>query len=202
MDALIIDYSMGNLRSVVNAFRAVGADAVVSRDPDDLAGAPRIVLPGVGAFGDGMRNLRERGWVEPLEREVRDRGKPFLGLCVGMQLVASRGTEHGHHEGLGWIDATVDRLPANGIRVPHIGWNDVTIHNGTALFADVDPPTFYFVHSYVVVAKDESVVSASCTYGIDFAAAIEADNVHATQFHPEKSQRSGLAVIRNFLERC
>src|SRR5262245_30995631 len=109
MDVLVVDYSMGNLRSVANAFAAAGAKPVVSRDPGDLEAADRIVLPGVGAFGDGMRNLREGGWIEPLAREVLESGKPFLGLCVGMQLLATRGTEHGEHAGLGWVEGAVER---------------------------------------------------------------------------------------------
>ena len=202
MDVLVIDYSMGNLRSVSNALRAVGAAPVVSNDPADLAQAARIVLPGVGAFGDGMRNLRERGWVEPLEREVLQRGKPFLGLCVGMQLLAERGTEHGSHTGLGWIEGTVERLPSDEVRVPHIGWNDVTVRDGARLYEGVEQPVFYFVHSYALVPNDDRVVTGSCTYGIEFAASVEQGNVHATQYHPEKSQQAGLGVIRNFLQRC
>jgi imidazole glycerol-phosphate synthase subunit HisH len=203
MDVLVIDYSMGNLRSVANALRAEGAQPVVSRDPDDLAQAAKIVLPGVGAFGDGMRNLREGGWIEPLEREVLEHGKAFLGLCVGMQLLASRGTEHGEHAGLGWIEGTVDRLPSDHVRVPHIGWNDVEIRNGSLLYTGLEgSATFYFVHSYALIPREENIVTGSCSYGMEFAASVELGNIHATQYHPEKSQGAGLAVIRNFLERC
>lgn len=202
MDALIIDYAMGNLRSVANALGSVGCAAVVSADPADARKARRIVLPGVGAFGDGMRNLEERGWIDVLEEEVRGRGKPFLGLCLGMQLLAERGTEHEDLPGLGWLRGTVERLPAEGVRIPHMGWNDVTLKAGTRLGAGLGgQATFYFVHSFAFVPED-GVVAGTCHYGTTFAAIVESENVFGTQFHPEKSQASGLAVLRNFLATC
>ena len=200
MRILIIDYGMGNLRSVANAFAAVGAPAEVTRDPEQLREADRIVLPGVGAFADGMRNLREGGWVPVLEEEVLDKGKPFLGLCVGLQLLATKGTEHGDSDGLGWIAGVVERIPTNGgLRVPHIGWNDVRLARRDGLYAGLDETaSFYFVHSYVLRPEDPDVVSGVCEYGDAFAASIELRNIHATQYHPEKSHRAGLAVLRNF----
>jgi glutamine amidotransferase len=201
--ALIIDYAMGNLRSVQNAFRAIGCEASISSSPEDLRNAERIVLPGVGAFGDGMRNLREAGWIEPLEEEVLGKGKPFLGLCLGMQLLATEGMEHGLHEGLGWVPGRAKRLTGAGLRVPHMGWNDVRFVEGTRLFDEHgESATFYFVHSYYLDPDDHSVVSGVCSYGIDFAATVERDNIFATQFHPEKSQKAGLTALRTFASLC
>lgn len=202
MKAAIINYGLGNLRSVANALQAVGHEAIIATDPSMLDAADRLILPGVGAFADGMRGLREGGWIEPLECDVRRRGKPLLGLCLGMQLLATTGTEHGTHDGLGWIPGTVDRLPASpDMRVPHIGWNDVrfprrsTLHDAAAASA-----AFYFVHSYVLVPEDPAVVTGVTEYGGDFVASVELDNIHATQFHPEKSQHAGLAVLKRFME--
>lgn len=204
-EIIIIDYSMGNLRSVENAFEAVGAAARISSDPRDLDRAPGIVLPGVGAFGDGMRNLREAGWVDALEREVRERGKLFLGLCLGMQLLASRGTEHGDHEGLGFTPGTVVRLSMNGagVRVPHIGWNEVRFTTTAGLFEGLgEAEDFYFVHSYVLEPDDHGLVTGVCDHGGEFAASVALGNVFGTQFHPEKSQQAGLTVLRNFVRLC
>lgn len=203
MDVLIVDYSMGNLRSVENAFAALGANAVVSADPAQLEAAPRIVLPGVGAFADGMANLRAAGWIEPLERAVLEQRRPFLGLCLGMQLLAAEGWEHGRSTGLGWIPGRVTRLAESGLRVPHVGWNDVEARADAVLYRDLgDRESFYFVHSYVFEPEQDDVVSGVCTYGEAFAASLEDGNVHATQYHPEKSQRAGLAVLRSFLAQC
>ena len=199
----VIDYGMGNLRSVVNAFGMLGFRASVARHPEELRQAEMIVLPGVGAFGDGMKNLRAAGWVEALEEGVGDEGKLFLGICLGMQLLATRGTEHGVHEGLNWVPGTVERLPVDdpALRVPHIGWNDVRFLKKDGLFAGLDDGhTFYFVHSYVFRPEDPGVVSGVCSHGVEFAAGVEVGNIYATQFHPEKSQRAGLAVLKNFAE--
>lgn len=197
----IIDYGMGNLRSVANAFAAVGGEPEIVTRAEQLGAADRIVLPGVGAFGDGMANLRAGGWADALEEEVRVEGKPFLGLCVGMQLLASLGTEHGETAGLGWVPGVCERLPnGNGLRVPHIGWNDVEFTQADGLYAGLDhSDAFYFVHSYVLRPEDESVVSGVCDYGDPFAASVEVDNIRAAQFHPEKSHRAGLTMLANFL---
>lgn len=202
MQLAIIDYGMGNLRSVANAFDALGCAARITRDPRDLRQAERIVLPGVGAFGDGMQNLRQAGWIEALETEVRERGKPFLGLCLGMQLLAGLGTEHGQHAGLGWVPGTVVRIGGgdSALRVPHIGWNDVRCRTKDGLYVGCgEAQSFYFVHSYVFQPDDPRSVSGFCHYGSEFAASIELDNIYATQYHPEKSQKHGLAVLQNFL---
>lgn len=200
----IIDYGMGNLTSVANAFNTIGYKATIVQDTNDLSQASHIVLPGVGAFGDGMKNLRSSGWIDVLEREIKEKKKPFLGICLGMQLLASMGTEHGLHEGLNWISGTVKKIESNDpqIRVPHVGWNDVIFLKKDGLYRDLgDSQAFYFVHSYVLDVKDESsVVSGLTVHGIEFTASIEKDNIYATQFHPEKSQKIGLKVLENFIQ--
>ena len=203
MRTAIIDYGMGNLQSVANAFEAIGHEARIVRRPGGLDDAGGIVLPGVGAFGEGMKNLRQAGWDEGLTRAVREQGKPFLGLCLGMQLIATTGTEHGTHEGLNWISGVVVRIPPGdpAIRVPHIGWNDVRVARDTGLYAGLEPARccFYFVHAFVLRPERPDVVSGTCEYGIRFAASIEHENVWATQYHPEKSQKAGLTVLKNFV---
>jgi glutamine amidotransferase len=198
----IVDYGMGNLRSVANAFESLGCTTVVATKPAELCSVDRIVLPGVGAFGDGINNLRKGGWIPALEEQVKHTEKPFLGLCVGMQLLASKGTEHGDHEGLGWVPGIVRRLTPSdpSIRVPHIGWNDVEIAKHDGLYREANgQQTFYFVHSYAFHPKDPSVVSGWCNHGERFAASLETKNIFAAQYHPEKSQKCGIAVLQNFL---
>jgi imidazole glycerol-phosphate synthase subunit HisH len=198
----IIDYGLGNLRSVANAFGTLDCRIDVATAPASLKGASHIVLPGVGAFGDGIENLRRGGWIEALEEEVRVQKKPLLGICLGMQLLATTGTEHGSWRGLGWIDADVTRLTAagQGLRVPHMGWNDVQVVGRPKLLVGLgERPCFYFVHSFAVVPEDRGVVSGLCEYGSDFAACIEAGNVFGVQFHPEKSHKVGISLLKNFL---
>jgi len=195
---------MGNVRSVHNALDLLGLEAVVTSDPSVVEAADRLILPGVGAFGDAMSNLRSRGLIEVLTRSVIEDGKPFLGICLGMQLLARTSSEHGTHEGLGWIDAEVDRFsfPTNDLKVPHLGWNDVTAVRTHPLLEGLreDQFVFYFVHSFHVICHDDSDVVASCDYGSPFTAAVARRNVFATQFHPEKSQDNGLQILRNFAE--
>ena len=198
---VVVDYGMGNVRSVVNALAALGAEAQVSSSPAALDAAERLILPGVGAFGEAMRRIGERGLVEPLERQVA-RGKPILGICLGMQLLAALGWEHGAHRGLGWIAGQVRRLePADpSLRVPHIGWNEVTPGAPGRLLAGVPAgSTFYFVHSYHFVPEDPERVTGHCDHGGRFAAVVEWGHVVGTQFHPEKSQQAGLLLLKNFL---
>ena len=198
---VVVDYGMGNLNSVAKAFESLRADVVISNQVHDLEKAKRIVLPGVGAFAEGIKNLKALGLTEALREQVLERGKPFLGLCLGMQLIARDSFEMGHHQGLGWIDATVKPLElSDDLKSIHIGWNDISPIVEFPLFAGLgNGPNFYFVHRYHVLCKDESVVSATCRYGQTFVAAIQKDNIYGVQFHPEKSQETGLALLRNFL---
>lgn len=197
----IIDYGMGNLRSVAHAFQAIGCEVCVSPKVEDLQAADRLVLPGVGAFGEGMKKLRDRHLDEALREEVIGKGKPLLGICLGMQLLASLGLEHGEYQGLGFVPGTVTRLAPQDpqLRIPHIGWNDVTVVRAMGVYRHVaESPTFYFVHSYHLVPEDQAVVTGRCEYGTDFVASIQQGNIWGTQFHPEKSHRAGLAVLKNF----
>lgn len=197
----VIDYGMGNLRSVAKAFEAIGCEVCVSSRSQDLEQAERIVLPGDGAFATGMENLHRLGLIEPLRRHVIHDGKPLLGICLGMQLLARKSWEQGEWVGLGWIDAEVRPLDvqAYGLRVPHMGWNDVTPAADSMLLRDQPSRAFYFVHGYHVVCADEAVVKATCTYGVPIVAALEVRNIFATQFHPEKSQRVGLTILKDYL---
>ena len=198
----VVDYGMGNLRSVHHALDMVGADVRVTNRPEDLRSAERIVLPGVGAFGECVQNLCASGLVEALEAEVLQEGKPFFGICVGMQVLARVGYEMGVHQGLSWVPAVVRRFKVEeeGLKVPHVGWNEVIPQRETPLFKGLrQNSTFYFVHSYHLVLDDPGMVIAACDYGGLFTSAILRDNIFACQFHPEKSQRNGLRLLENFL---
>ncbi len=192
---------MGNLRSVLNALERLEAKAELVDSAERVEGHEKLVLPGVGAFGDGMANLRERGFADALPQLVVD-GTPLLGICLGMQLLASCGTEHGDHEGLGLIAGSVERLnPGDGLRVPHVGWNSVeALKDSSLLKGAAEEPTFYFVHSYEFRADDPESISGTTPYGRPVNACVEVDNVYGVQFHPEKSQRDGLALLKNFIE--
>lgn len=195
----IIDYRMGNLRSVQKGFEHAGVtDVVVTDDPAQLAAADGIVLPGVGAFRDASANLRESGmWDVLLERVGA--GTPFLGICLGLQLLADVGLEDGEWPGLGLVSGTCERLPG-GVKIPHIGWNTVEFPRESALFDGIAESTaFYFVHSYRLVPADESCIIGSAEYGVRFAAAVQfGPAAFAVQFHPEKSSTDGLALLANF----
>jgi glutamine amidotransferase len=196
----IVDYGMGNIGSVVNAFRRLGSNCVVTADPTELRRARSIVLPGVGAFKSAMDNLRDRGLVEALAERVVGERIPFLGICLGLQLLAKDSTEQGFSNGLGWIDAHVERIvPRPAKPVPHVGWNEVELMTRSPLFERLPAGAhFYFDHSYHLRCT-ESCVTAICGYGGSWVAAVAKDNIHAVQFHPEKSQRTGLRLLRNFL---
>lgn len=202
----IIDYGMGNLRSVQKGFEKVGLDAVVTADPKVVLEADKVVLPGVGAFPDCMRNLEQGGFVEPLLKVIRE-GRPFLGICLGLQLLFTESEEFGIHKGLDVIPGRVVRFPeglkegGEELKVPHMGWNQLAIRRRPPVFTGIEDGTnVYFVHSYYVKPDDESVVAATTGYGIEFCAAVWKDNVVATQFHPEKSQEKGLRILKNFGE--
>lgn len=198
----VIDYGMGNLKSVSKALEAAGAQVCVSADPNVLRQAERIVLPGVGAFSEGMRHLEEAGFIQELAEQVRKKKKPFLGICLGMQLLAQRSHELGVHRGLGWIDGEVVLLETGDkrLKVPHVGWNEVSFDKNNPLFSGVkQSASFYFVHSYHFDCRDRQAVIGTCGYGIRFTAAIQKENIFATQFHPEKSQEAGLRLLSNFI---
>ena len=197
----IIDYQMGNLRSVQKGFEKVGHEATITSDPAVLARASKVVLPGVGAFGDAMAELQRRKLVDPIRQAVAA-GKPFLGICLGLQLLFEVGNEGGRHEGLGILAGEVVRfeLPAD-FKVPHMGWNQLAIRRPAPLLAGLAEGTHcYFVHSYYVVPKDAEVVATETSYSSPFCSMIWRDNLFATQFHPEKSQRDGLRMLKNFAE--
>ena len=192
---------MGNLRSVQKAFERVGHPATITSDPATLAQASKVVLPGVGAFSDAIAELHRRDLV-PLIREAVESGKPFLGICLGLQLLFDCSYEDGQHEGLGILPGEVRPfdVPAE-LKVPHMGWNEVHYRQRPPIFANIKDQThFYFVHSYYVVPRDETMVAGETSYPNPFCSMIWRDNVYATQFHPEKSQTAGLQVFRNFAE--
>jgi len=196
---VIVDYGMGNLRSVQKGFEKVGSVAAISRDPDLIRTADRLVLPGVGAFPECMRNLTRLNLVEPLLEFIRS-GKPFLGICLGLQLLFDESDEFGRHDGLKVIPGRVTAFDRTmGLKIPHMGWNSVSFRKDVPLFRGIPGGMyFYFVHSYYVVPAEPSDVAAESRYGIEFTCAIGRDNVYAVQFHPEKSQEFGLKILSNF----
>ena len=204
-EIVIIDYGMGNLRSAQKSFEKVGLPARLSSDPEVVARADKLVLPGVGAFRDCIGNLRGGGFAEPILAHVAA-GRPLLGICVGLQLPFSESEEFGRHEGLGIIPGKVVRFPAGmreggeELKVPHMGWNTLSIRRPAPILTGIAEQSFvYFVHSYYAVPDDPQVIAAETTYGdVTFCASVWKDNVMATQFHPEKSQAVGLEIVRNF----
>jgi len=198
----IIDYGMGNLRSVEKALQSLGTDCSILSRPRTLDHYTGVILPGVGAFGDAMINLRREGWVDWI-RDTVDTGLPFLGICLGLQLLFNWSEEGDGAEGLGIVPGKVIKFPpAVGI-IPHMGWNQLKIAADSPLFSGIDRESYvYFVHSYYVAPDQEEVIAATTDYGIDFVSAIVKDNIHGLQFHPEKSQAIGLKILRNFLNIC
>ncbi len=197
MNIAIIDYGMGNLRSVEKAFDHIGYPAEISADTKTLLAADKVVLPGVGAFGDGMRELHKRNLVEVV-KEIVDAQTPLLGICLGLQLLFTESDEAPGVDGLGIVPGKVTRF-RKGITVPHMGWNQLNIKRSNHLFENIAPDSFfYFVHSYYVVPDDSDVVVATTNYDIEFVSIIGKENVFATQFHPEKSQEMGLHMLTNF----
>ena len=201
----IVDYGMGNLRSVEKAFERFGFDVKVTDNPNEVRNADKLVLPGVGAFQDAMDGLRQRGFVEPIINWVRS-GKPFLGICLGLQLLFSKGYEDGEHEGLDIIPGKVIRFkfPEDGtpekLKVPHMGWNQINFRKeNIPILKNVPFNSYmYFVHSYYVCPVDEGIIATETEYGVRFTSMIWSNNIFATQFHPEKSQECGLTVLKNF----
>lgn len=198
----IVDYGMGNLGSVSRAVEECGGEPQITSEAHNLEVASYIVLPGVGAFDIGMRNIRTRGLDEVLGEQTIGKGVPFLGVCLGMQLLATKGWEGGETNGLGWIEGEVKRLEPDGanVRIPHIGWNEVIFTHATPLFEGIPSgKDFYFIHSYHLCCRNEEEILARTPYCGGFVAAIGKDNIWGVQFHPEKSQRLGFQVLKNFL---
>ncbi len=196
----IIDYDAGNLRSVEKALLSIGEETIVTRNHDEILAADKVVLPGVGAFGDAMRKLHEYKLVDTIHEAV-DSGKPFLGICLGLQLLFRRSDESDGVEGLSILPGEILRIPdAPGIKIPHIGWNSLSVSKGAKLFEGLgDNPYVYFVHSYYLRADDESIVAATAEYGGTLIhASVQRDNVYACQFHPEKSGSVGMQILKNF----
>jgi glutamine amidotransferase len=195
---VIIDYGMGNLRSVQKAFEHVGCQVVITQDPQVILSASHVVLPGVGAFGDAIRNLERAGLIDSIYRVVQD-GRPFLGICLGLQLLFERSYEGGVFKGLALLPGEVKRLPEElNIKIPHMGWNELR-YRANPIFEGLDDPCFvYFVHSYYVEPRVSEHVIGTAFYGMDITVAVNKDNIYGLQFHPEKSGVEGLKMLRNF----
>jgi imidazole glycerol-phosphate synthase subunit HisH len=195
----IIDYNAGNIKSVANAFQSIGALVKLTNSPKVIRNAIAVVLPGVGAFGDSMNNLELFKLTDLIKREIKI--KPFLGICLGLQLLFEYSTEKEHNEGLGIFKGYVDRIP-EGVKIPHIGWNQLNIlKKDSKIFKDIeDKENFYFDHSFWAICENSSIISGTTDYGAELTASIEKDNVFALQFHPEKSSLKGLKILENFLE--
>lgn len=202
---VIIDYGTGNSGSMLNMFRRIGAQAVIASDHETLMSASAIVLPGVGAFDNGMQKLQSAGMLEPLEQRVLRDKIPFLGVCLGMQMLLDC-SEEGSLPGLGWIPGQVKKfdfsgMGKTGLKIPHMGWNTVRSTNSTSLFRGLDEEArFYFVHTYHVVCRDQTNSLGTSEYGYPFVSAVQKDNIYGVQFHPEKSHRFGMALLKNFAE--
>jgi len=193
----VVDYKLNNLRSLENTLRRLGQDVRVTSDPNDIRTANRLILPGVGAFGDGMRNLREFGLAQPFIDKVKS-GTPTLGICLGMHLLFTESEEFGLHKGLGLLPGRAVKLPAN-LRVPHMGWNQLHPKRSNGLTEGVTESSFvYFVHSYYIHPGSDDIILATTDYEIEFPAIVHARNIWATQFHPEKSQHVGERILSNF----
>ncbi|MCI6432460.1 MAG: imidazole glycerol phosphate synthase subunit HisH [Oliverpabstia sp.] len=195
----LIDYDAGNMKSVEKALQLIGEAVIVTRKPGEILAADKVILPGVGCFGDAMENLHHFGLV-PVIKQVVERQTPFLGICLGLQLLFERSEESPGVEGLGLLKGEILRIPAEeGLKIPHMGWNDLTFPNKGRLFAGVLEHSYvYFVHSYYLKAKEEGIVTAATEYGTYIHASVEKGNLFACQFHPEKSSSVGLQILKNF----
>ncbi|MBI2474295.1 MAG: imidazole glycerol phosphate synthase subunit HisH [Candidatus Taylorbacteria bacterium] len=198
---LIVDYGMGNAGSVKNALEYLHIDHVLSAKAEDFKKATHIILPGVGSFDQCMKNLKKAGLFKLLEKEVLTKEKPYLGICLGMQILAEYGLEGGKTAGLGWVKGNTDLMrPAGELALPHVGWNDVKVEK-RSLFEGIKAPIFYFVHSYSLEPSDRKAIAGTTDYGGDFVSAVETKNIYGVQFHPEKSQHAGLKLLENFLNK-
>ncbi len=204
----VVDYGMGNLRSVHKALEKVGCSAVVTNSPQRIADAHAVVLPGVGAFKDCIYNLERLGLIEPILQSIRS-GKPFMGICLGLQVLFTESDEFGRSPGLDIIKGRVVRFPQNDtgtgiqLKIPHMGWNSLYLRKKVPVLNGIEAGTFfYFVHSYYVVPDEAEVIATTTSYGIEFTSSIQRDNIFACQFHPEKSQQVGLQILKNFANMC
>lgn len=197
----IVDYDAGNIKSVEKALKFLGQDALVTGDGEKILNADKVILPGVGAFGDAMGRLRSTG-LDGILHKVAEKGTPFLGICLGLQLLFERSDEAPGVEGLGILKGEILRIPdREGLKIPHMGWNSLHLENNGRLFRGIEENAYvYFVHSYYLKAEDEAIVKASTEYGVHIHASVEKDNVFACQFHPEKSSDVGLKILKNFVE--
>ena len=195
----IIDYDAGNLKSVEKALKSLNQEVIVSRDSSEILQADKVILPGVGAFGDAMNNLDKFGLVDTI-KEVTCKNTPFLGICLGLQLLFDKSDETPGAEGLGILKGEILRIPPKeGLKIPHMGWNNIKVKEDSRLFKGLpENPYVYFVHSYYLQADDEDIVAATTEYGVKIHAAVEKDNIFACQFHPEKSSKYGLKILENF----
>lgn len=197
----IVDYDAGNIKSVEKALAYLGQEAVVTGGREEILAADKVILPGVGAFGDAMNNIRSRG-LDSVLHQVAQSGTPFLGICLGLQLLFERSDEAPGTEGLGILEGEILRIPEQkDLKIPHMGWNSLHLQNNGRLFKGIDENAYvYFVHSYYLKARDEAIVKASTEYGVHIHASVEKDNIFACQFHPEKSSDVGLSILKNFVE--
>jgi glutamine amidotransferase len=200
---VIIDYGVGNLQSILNKLKRIDVDAVISSNPEEIQNARKLILPGVGAFENGMKNLRKFGLLSVLSKKIIEEKTPILGICLGMHLF-TKSSEEGHVPGLGWIDCTTKKFkfaPKTRLKIPHIGWNTLEIEKNHPILKGItNDSSFYFLHSYHLVCPKEDVVLARTNYGYDFVSAVQKENILGVQFHPEKSHKNGLQLLRNFAE--
>lgn len=197
----ILNYGSGNVQSVFNMLSYLGYNTIISNDPEIIRTSSHIILPGVGAFGASMDKIKSMIPIDILEEEVLVNKKPFLGICVGMQVLANKGFEFGEHEGLGWIRGEVRKIDSKDLPLPHIGWNNIDIVQDSPLFTNLkEYRDFYFVHSYIFEVEDEEHVVAQTDYGSTFNCLIKKDNIYGIQFHPEKSQKAGQLILKNFMD--
>ena len=197
----IIDYDAGNIKSVEKALQKLGAEVIITKDAEVILSADKVILPGVGAFGDAMSNLKKYGLVEVIQKVV-EKGTPFLGICLGLQLLFERSDETPGVEGLGILKGEILRIPESGdLKIPHMGWNSLHLQNNGRLYKGLEENSYvYFVHSYYLKAEEEEIVKATTEYSVNIHASVEKGNVFACQFHPEKSSDVGLKILQNFVE--
>jgi len=202
MKIALIDYGIGNLRSVKKAFEAVGANIIQTSDPDEILNADKVVLPGVGAFQDGLSGLQKRNLI-PTLNEIKRRKTPFLGICLGMQLLFERSSEMGNTRGLGFISGEVRKFSDKALKIPQTGWNQINTINSSPLLGSIKDQSYvYFNHSYYCDPLDKQDTIAQTEYGKSYASAVQKGSIYGVQFHPEKSQKIGLTILKNFVERC